>query len=246
MSAPPVLELAGVDAGYGVFHALFGLDLRVEAGEAVALVGTNGAGKTTVARVASGLLVPTAGTVSIDGVDLTGRPAQDFARAGVVHAPEGRSVFASLTVEENLLLPFRRQFGRAGTATALARAYELFPRVGERRNQLAGTLSGGEQRMLTLARALVLEPKLLIADELSLGLAPVITSEVYEVLARVRDTGTALLIVEQHVDHALALASRVVVCAHGQVVAGGATDEIDLSTVFATAGIPHVDGEAIR
>lgn len=240
-SAPrptPVLELEDVDAGYGVFHALFGLSLHVDPGEAVALVGANGAGKTTVARVASGLLVPTLGRVKVDGVDLTDRPAQVFARAGVSHAPEGRSVFATLTVEENLSLPFRRAFGRDGEAPALERVFELFPRMGERRKQLAGSLSGGEQRMLTLGRALVLEPRILIADELSLGLAPVVIDQVYEVLAQVRDAGTALLIIEQHIDHALALADRVLACEHGQIVATGRPEDIDLSAVFAAKVVP--------
>lgn len=232
----PVLELEHVDAGYGVFAALFDLSLRVDPGEAVALVGTNGAGKTTVARVGSGLLEPTKGRVLVDGIDLTGRAAQVFARAGVSHAPEGRSVFATLTVEENLSLPFRRAFGRDGERPALERCFELFPRLGERRKQLAGSLSGGEQRMLTLGRALVLEPRILIADELSLGLAPVIIDQVYEVLGQVRDSGTALLVIEQHVDHALALADRVLACEHGQIVAAGKPDEIDLSSVFAAKG----------
>ncbi len=169
----------GVAAGYGPFRALFDVSLAVAPGEAVALLGPNGAGKTTVARVATGLVRPTAGAVRVEGDDLTGAPAHRFARAGVAHAPEGRSVFATLTVEENLRLSFRRALGRAGVGAALDRAYELFPALGRRRGQLAGTLSGGEQRMLSLARVLVESPQLLIADELSLGLAPIIVDEVY-------------------------------------------------------------------
>ena len=145
----PILELREVEAGYGPFRALFGVSLTVGAGDAVALVGANGAGKTTLARVASGLLVPSAGSVLVDGAEIGagGPSAWRFVRAGVAHAPEGRSVFASLTVEENLALSFQRAFGRAGLAGALHRAYGLFPRLGERRGQLAGTLSGGEQRL---------------------------------------------------------------------------------------------------
>ena len=157
----------------------------------------------------------------VDGIDFSGRPAHDFARAGVAHAPEGRAVFATLNVEENLALAFRREFGRSGLRAALDRAYEMFPKLGQRRRQNAGSLSGGEQRMLTLARVLVLEPKLLIADELSLGLAPIITNEVYGVLERILATGTSLLIVEQQVDHALALAHQVVVLERGGVVMSG-------------------------
>jgi len=153
-----------------------------------------------------------------------------IARLGIVHAPEGRSVFASLTVEENLSLAFRREFGRRGVADALDRAYELFPRLGERRKQIAGTLSGGEQRMLSLARVLVHPPRLLIADELSLGLAPIIIDEVYKNLAAVRDAGTTLLIVEQYVGHALQIADEVAVLTKGTVAFRGPTDELgDLS-----------------
>ena len=229
---PVVLELEDVYAGYRQFQALFGVSIKVRRAEAVALVGPNGAGKTTVARVASGLIAPSSGRVLVDGVDLTGRPAHDFARAGVAHAPEGRSVFATLDVEENLTLPFQRQFGRAGVGAALERAYDLFPRLGERRTQLAGSLSGGEQRMLTLARVLVLGPTVLIADELSLGLAPIITTEVYLVLERILASGTALLIVEQHIDHALALAHQMVALERGSVVFSGHPDAIDDSVSF--------------
>lgn len=217
----PLLELRGVDAAYRDFRALFGVDLRVDAGSAVALVGANGAGKSTVARVASGLVRPTAGSVHVDGVDLTGRPTHAYARAGIAHAPEGRAVFASLSVEDNLAVAFRNSGYTEDPEAATEEAYSWFPKLRERRTQLAGTLSGGEQRMLTLARVMVLRPRLLIADELSLGLAPLVTAEVYETLGRIRDQGTALLVVEQHVDHALALADDVVVVRKGEVVHRG-------------------------
>ena len=212
-----VLELDSVSAAYGPYRALFDVSVSVEPGEAVALVGSNGAGTTTVARVASGILRPTLGKIRIDGADLTGARTYKFARAGVAHAPEGHSVFATLTVEDNLELSFRRRFGRSGVRASLARAYELFPILQERRTQVAGTLSGGQQRMLSMARVMVEQPKVLIADELSLGLAPVVVEEVYESLDRLRAEGTALLVVEQQVDHALNLCSRVVVLDHGAV-----------------------------
>jgi branched-chain amino acid transport system ATP-binding protein len=224
-SPAPVLELAHVSAAYGPFRALFDVDLVVADGEAVALLGANGAGKTTVARVASGLLAPGSGTVRVGGQDVTGALPHRFVRAGVAHAPEGRSVFATLTTEENLTLSFRRSQGRAGVRDALDRAYELFPVLGERRRQLAGTLSGGQQRMLSMARVLVESPSLLVADELSLGLAPKVVDEVYAGLLRLREHGTSLLIVEQQVRHALDLCDRAVVLHHGAVAWSGSAAE---------------------
>jgi branched-chain amino acid transport system ATP-binding protein len=212
-----VLELRHTSAGYGPFRALFDVSLEVAPGEAVALLGANGAGKTTIARLATGLVAPTEGSVHVDGVDMTHARTYDFARAGVAHAPEGRSVFATLTVEENLTLSFRRLRGRAGVKPALEQAFELFPILGRRRQQVAGTLSGGEQRMLSMARVLVEGPKVLVADELSLGLAPIIVDEVYVSLEKLRAQGTALLIVEQQVTHALHLCERVVLLHHGSV-----------------------------
>ncbi len=236
MTTAPILELVDVSAGYGAFRALFGVSFAVPAGTAVAIVGPNGAGKTTVARVCSGLVQPTSGRVLVDGDDVTGAATHQVARRGVAHAPEGRSVFATLSVEENLTLSFRQAFGRTGTGDGLARAYELFPRLGERRRQLAGSLSGGEQRMLTLARVLVLEPRLLVADELSLGLAPIVTEDVYRTLGRVRAAGTALLIVEQHLDHALAIADEVVVLDRGEVGFVGPAHELgDRAASFLSA-----------
>ena len=235
----PVLTLERVDAAYGPFRALFDVSLEVPSGAAVALVGPNGAGKSTVARVASGLVRPTSGRVLVGGRDLTGRPAHRFARAGIAHAPEGRAVFATLTVEENLRLAFLGADLEGGVRVGIDHAFEMFPRLGERRQQAAGTLSGGEQRMLTLARVLVLRPRLLIADELSLGLAPIVTADVYRVLRQVRDAGCALLVVEQHLDHALALADHVVVLQHGEVRFAGPPEEIgDLSRSILTEGVP--------
>ncbi len=219
------LELISVSAAYGPFRALFDVSLSVGPGEAVALIGSNGAGKTTVARVASGLLAPSQGEVKVDGVDMSGRRTYRYARAGVAHATEGRSVFGTLSVEENLTLSFRRAFGRRGTAAKLEQAYEMFPILGRRKDQHAGLLSGGEQRMLSMARVTVERPKVLIADELSLGLAPIIVDALYATLDRLRADGTSLLIVEQQVTHALDLCDRAVFLEHGSVSWAGPSDQ---------------------
>jgi len=164
--------------------------------------------------------------VFFEGDDLTGQRAFKYARRGIVHAPEGRSVFASLTVLENLELTFRRSRGRAGVHDAVEEAFTMFPRLGERRHQVAGTLSGGEQRMLSLSRVMVEKPRLLIADELSLGLAPIVVDEVYRTLEQIRDAGTTLLIVEQHVHHALGLADEAIVLVKGEVAYSGPVSEL--------------------
>ena len=217
----PLLELHDVDVAYGPYRALFGVSMAVAERSGLALVGSNGAGKSTVARVVSGLVRPSGGSIVFDGRDITGWPAWRIARLGVAHAPEGRSVFASLTVEENLSLEFRSSLGHRGIAGALKRTYEAYPRLGQRRDQIAGTLSGGEQRMLALARVLAVPQRLLVVDELSLGLAPVVVDEVFEALRRVLESGTALLIVEQHVERALELADRAVVLSEGRVTFDG-------------------------
>lgn len=223
----PMLELRGVSAAYGPYEALFDVSLQVRTGRALALIGANGAGKSTVARVVSGLVPTTRGSVRFDGKDITGRPAYEIARLGLSQLTEGRSVFASLSVEENLTLAFRRALGRRGVPDALDRAYGAFPRLGERRTQSAGTLSGGEQRMLALARVLVLHQKLLVVDELSFGLAPVVVDEVYGALEQVLASGTSLLLIEQHVDRALVLADDVVVLSKGRVVYEGDPSGVD-------------------
>ena len=221
-----MLELRDVDAAYGPFRAIFGVSFTLEHGRVLALLGSNGSGKTTIARVCSGLVAPTSGQVFFDGEDVTGKRAFRYARRGIVHAPEGRSVFASLTVAENLELTFRRSRGRAGVREALDEAFAMFPRLGERRSQVAGTLSGGEQRMLSLSRVIVEQPRLLIADELSLGLAPIIVDEVYRTLQQIRDAGTTLLIVEQHVHHALGIADDAIVLVKGEVAYAGPVAEL--------------------
>jgi len=227
IAAPePLLELVNVDAAYASFRALFGVSFTVPEGSALALLGSNGSGKTSVARVISGLVAPTSGKLRFAGEDVTGLSAWRLARMGILHAPEGRSVFASLSVEENLVLGFRQSLGRSGVAGALESAYDRFPRLAERRRQSAGTLSGGEQRMLSLARVFADPPRLLVVDELSLGLAPAIVDSVFDALGQIRDLGTSLVVIEQHVDRALAFAEHVVLLIQGRVVYRGLAAEI--------------------
>ncbi len=213
----PILELEDVSASYSTYRALFGVSLTVPADGIVALVGSNGAGKSTLARVATGLVPASSGTIRVAGEDVTKMAAHRIARMGVTHVPEGRAVFSGLTVEENLTVSFLRRVGRRGTAEALARAYEAFPVLAERRRQLGGTLSGGQQRILSLAKVLAVAPKLLVVDELSLGLAPVIVDQVYDGLVAIHEQGCALLVVEQQVDRALAIADRAVLLVKGAV-----------------------------
>ncbi len=226
MSPSPVLELDQVSASYGRFRALFDVSFSVEAGRVTALLGRNGAGKSTVARVATGLVSPSSGRILISGEDVTGESAWKIVGRGVAHAPEGRPVFATLDVEDNLRLTFFRQLPRKQVQAAIDRAYERFPRLAERRGQLAGTLSGGEQRMLALARVLAVPPKLLVVDELSLGLSPRVVDEVFRALREIRDSGSALLVVEQQVTRALELAEHVCVLRKGRVVFDGPTSEM--------------------
>lgn len=219
-------------ASYSTYRALFGVSFSVKENGIVALLGSNGAGKSTVARVVSGLVTPTEGSVTFDGQDISHTPAHHIARMGLVHVPEGRGVFSSLSVEENLVVSFRQASkSKSDVKAALGRAYGAFPVLGERRRQQAGTLSGGQQRMLTLARALANPPRLLVVDELSLGLAPVIVDAVYDGLVRIREAGTALLVVEQQIDRALSIADEAVLLVKGSVAwhgdASGAAAAMD-------------------
>ena len=214
-----LLEVRDIDVYYGAVQALRGVSMSIEAGERVALLGANGAGKTTTLRTISGLLAPRAGSILLDGEEIQGLPAHAVAGKGVSHGPEGRALFPSLSVDENLRLGYMpRRKDRAGYQSALDRAYGYFPRLAERRKQAAGTMSGGEQQMLVVARALMSSPKLLIVDELSLGLAPKVVALLFEIIADVNRAGTAVLIVEQFVHMALANTDRAYVLRKGEVV----------------------------
>jgi branched-chain amino acid transport system ATP-binding protein len=234
----PLFELDEVCASYSNYRALFGVSLSVPERGIVALLGSNGAGKSTLARVATGLVPTTAGAIRLDGTDIAALSAYQIARLGVSHVPEGRGLFSSLTVEENLILGFRQKLGRKGVSGALERAFAAFPVLAERRRQMGGTLSGGQQRMLSLARVLATEPRVLIVDELSLGLAPVVVDAVYEGLLTIRDTGCALIVVEQQVDRALAIADQAVLLAHGAVAWSGPADRASSAMEELLSGRP--------
>jgi branched-chain amino acid transport system ATP-binding protein len=214
----PLLELENVTAYYGDLQALFGMTLRVQEGEIVTLIGANGAGKTTTLRVISGMKHPAAGALRFAGSDMARVPAHQVVERGVSHVPEGRQVFPFLTVRENLSLGAYTPRARAGMKQALEEQLVLFPRLGERMEQLAGTLSGGEQQMLAIARGLMARPKLLLLDEPSLGLAPKVVDEVFEKIQEVRGTGITMLIVEQNVVSGLSISNRGYVVQNGTVV----------------------------
>jgi branched-chain amino acid transport system ATP-binding protein len=222
----PVLELSNVHAGYGSLKALHGISLKVMRDEIVALLGANGAGKSTILRALSGLIAPTSGTIRLEGEEIGGAKPQAILRRGMAHCPEERHVWPELTVDENLELGAYLVRSRPDLKRRLEIAFERFPRLKERRNQLAGTLSGGEQQMLAIARALMAEPRLLLLDEPSLGLSPKLAADVFQVVRDIRNSGVTVLLVEQNVHIALSAASRVYVIETGRVVAESRSEEL--------------------
>ena len=222
-----MLRLDGVHAAYGPVHVLFDVDLEVGDGEIIALLGTNGAGKTTVLRVISGVLAPTAGTVEWNGESIGGLRPPEIVKRGIVQMPGGRGVFPGMTVYENLEMG-GFLYGKDGARRrqAIERVLETFPFLAERRNHTAGSLSGGQQQMLTLAKSFVMEPKLLLIDELSLGLAPKITEELLAIVRRMNAEGVAVILVEQHVDMALDIASRAYFMERGEVRFSGPAEKL--------------------
>lgn len=225
-----LLEVGGIEVGYGAVTALRGVSLEVSAGERVALIGANGAGKSTTLRTISGMLSPRQGTILLDGEPIGGLPAHRAVTHGVSHVPEGRELFPTLTVEENLRYGYwPRHKDKAGYKPALERIFGYFPRLAERRKQAAGTMSGGEQQMLVIGRGLMSSPRLLMVDELSLGLAPIVVAQIFEILEQVNETGMAVLIVEQFVDMALAHTDRAYVLAKGEVILSGPSAELATS-----------------
>jgi len=212
-----MLALAAVTAGYGAFTALWDVSLRVEAGEAVAVVGPNGAGKTTLLRAISGLIAPRAGSVVFEGAELAGHPPYDIVAHGIAHVPEGRRLFPLLTVAENLKMGAYLPSARARFRESLERVYALFPALAERPRQRAGSLSGGEQQMLAVGRALMSRPKLILLDEPSMGLAPVMVLRLFDLIRRVREEGYTILAVEQNVRQVLKLVDRAYLLEVGRI-----------------------------
>jgi branched-chain amino acid transport system ATP-binding protein len=216
------LAVQGLDAGYGKLAILHDVSLAVEAGEILTVVGSNGAGKTTLLRALNGLIKPTAGTVTLDGVDITGRPTERMAAQGLMHVPENRLCFPSLTVRDNLALGAWSRGGKGDLDAVL----ELFPRLQPRLGQAAGTLSGGEQQMVSIGRGLMASPKAIMLDEPSIGLAPKVVAEIMKVLTELRGRGLAVLLVEQNVRASFGIADRAVVMQRGRVVLEGTPAEL--------------------
>ena len=222
-----MLRLEKVEAAYGPIRVLFGVDLRVDPGEIVALLGTNGAGKTTILRAISGLLRPSAGEITWDGEPIGGERPPDIMRRGIVQMPGGRGVFPGMTVEENLEMGgFLLRKDPVRLRAGIERVYELFPVLRDRRGQAAGTMSGGEQQMLTLAKSFVPGPRLLLVDELSLGLAPKIVERLLGIIERLHREGTSILLVDQHVDLALDVASRAYFIERGEIRFSGPAEDL--------------------
>ncbi|MCC7283717.1 MAG: ABC transporter ATP-binding protein [Acetobacteraceae bacterium] len=215
-----MLEVADLRAGYGAIEVLHGVSLSVAAGEIVAVLGANGVGKTTLNNAISGLIRPRAGRITFDGADITGAAPVGIVEAGLIHVPEGRKIFPNLSVRENLLLGGYAR-ARARRARNLERAFALFPRLAERASQAAGSLSGGEQQMLAIGRGLMAEPRLLVLDEPSLGLSPLLVEEMFALIASLGAEGTPVLLVEQNVVQSLAIAARAYVIEKGVVALAG-------------------------
>ena len=240
-----MLQVDGIDVFYGPVQALRDVTLSVGEGEMVALLGANGAGKTTTLRAISGMLSPARGRIRVGGEDAGRLPAQKVVRMGVAHVPEGRELFADLTVVENLRLGhWSRRRERARLSDRIERVFELFPRLRERADQLAGTMSGGEQQMLVAGRALMSRPRLLLVDELAMGLAPIVVEQLFDALKEVNREGTAVLLVEQFVHLALRNTQRAYVLAKGEVAVEGGSSELLASPEVMAAYLGEADPEA--
>jgi len=240
-----MLTIQNLEAAYGKVQVLHGISLEVPQGKLVTLIGSNGAGKTTTMRAISGMIKPTAGSISLAGKDITGLDSHRIARAGLAHSPEGRRVFATMSVTDNLLLGAFPRFTRArpkgDVQRDLEKAMELFPRLKERRNQLAGTLSGGEQQMLAMARAVMLNPDVVLLDEPSMGLAPILVEEVFRIITRLKSEGVTMLLVEQFAAAALNVADYGYVLENGRISVHGPAESLknDPKVVAAYLGGAH-------
>jgi branched-chain amino acid transport system ATP-binding protein len=225
-----MLSIKNLEAGYGKVKVLHGISIDVPKGQVVTLIGSNGAGKTTTMRAVTGMIKPTSGEISLASVKIDGFDSYKIARLGLAHSPEGRRVFSTMSVSDNLLLgAFPRMTGsrpKGDVKNDLERAMELFPRLKERRNQLAGTLSGGEQQMLAMARAIMLNPEIVLLDEPSMGLAPILVDEVFKIIARLKSEGVTMLLVEQFAAAALKVADYGYVLENGRITAHGAADKL--------------------
>ena len=224
-----MLEIKDLNVHFGVIHALKGISLTVNDGEIVTLIGANGAGKTTTLRTISGLKKPTSGSILLDGKDITHTSPRDRVKMGMSQVPEGRRVFPDMTVLENLELGAYLRRDRAGIAEDLKMVYERFPRLADRKRQAAGTLSGGEQQMLAMGRALMSRPKILFLDEPSMGLAPLLVQEIFDIIQDINKSGTTVLLVEQTASMALQIANRAYVMETGSIVLSGTGEELSHS-----------------
>jgi branched-chain amino acid transport system ATP-binding protein len=220
-AADVLLAVENLDVSYGLVRALFGVSLTARRRQLVAILGPNGAGKSTLARAISGLVPSTAGRIVLDGTDITRWPPHQIRQAGLVHIPEGRGIFTGLSVAENLRMAVRRVGTNEERRAGIENAYELFPALGRRRSLRAGSLSGGEQQMLAMARALAVPPKLIVADEMSLGLAPIVVDEVFHRIEQAKREGVTVVLIEQFVHRALALADMCVILGQGHVAWSG-------------------------
>lgn len=227
--AEPMLKIDNIDVYYGAIHALKGISLEVNEGEIVTLIGANGAGKSTTLRTISGLLKPKTGSITFLGQNIAGVRAHEIVKKGISQVPEGRRVFAEMTVMENLDLGAFVRKDKAGIQQDLKHVFELFPRLEERKNQSAGTLSGGEQQMLAMGRALMSRPKLLLLDEPSMGLAPLLIKEIFNIIVDINKSGTTVLLVEQNANMALSIANCAYVLETGRITLSGKAQDLAAS-----------------
>ena len=221
-----MLEVKNLEVYYGVIQAIKGISFEVNEGEVIALIGANGAGKTTTLQTITGMLQPKAGEIIFEGKDITKVPAHKIVSMGMAHVPEGRRVFAELSVYENLKLGAYTRKDKKEIEETLARVYKSFPRLEERKNQLAGTLSGGEQQMLAMGRALMSKPKIILMDEPSMGLSPIFVNEIFDIIRAVSESGTTVLLVEQNAKKALSISDRAYVLETGTITMSGKAKDL--------------------